>query len=551
MKPLLAYWVIGENAMRQFKATLKVQARFRKAFASYDKILVTDINVEGDLGMPVILRNDLIQSGYFAMNKARNVCLQYATDKGYEWIILADADMVVLNPLLTKPVTGFSSVPQYRSKKGETSFRRPLKMPFEASSYFILHRKVFSRIPFCEDFLGYGYCDTDYCWNVLWFRGIAQSATNVKALHFWHKPRLPDREHQTERNRHLFTERVKMSMVRSKVEPPYDDLDCRVNKDLADFRAQWKESPNRFASHAAQAGQYGKEKITVCIPYHNCLKYIRKSVESILNQTHANLTLIVVNDGDNRPPWEALADINDPRLIRFDLKRNYGRYFADHAVLNATSGKYFMVQDADDWSEPRRAEMLLKSIIDNQSSGAISDINQYDIFSDQIAYQGPIRFTDSKWHLDPVYRYRLAHFGLFRTDVLRSIGGPFMGFSIGCDTLLMNLLLMSAKISHVPLGLYNRVERPDSLSHSPRTGMGSSMRTTVREHLVRIYSTVYKDYLAHSKSALSSFKFRKRIKSVSKKYVTKDQARALRSETARLRDLIEKSKPYPVLPRIP
>jgi glycosyltransferase involved in cell wall biosynthesis len=541
MKPLLAYWVIGEDAVRQFKATLKVQARF-KAFKRYDQVLVTDVDVPGDLGMPVILRTDLIQSGYYAMNRARNVCIQYALDKGYEWLVLADADMVVINPLLKKPATGFSSIPQYRAKKGETSFRQSVKLPFEASSYFVLHRSVFSRLPFCEDFLGYGYCDTDYCWNLLWFQGIEQSPNDVKAIHLWHKPRLPDRGYQTDRNRHLFTDRVKLSMVRSKIEPPYDQLDVYVNKDLAQFRVQWGKTSNRFDSVPMRAGLGDKEKITVCIPYYDCLDYIRKAVESVLNQTHQNLTLIVVNDGDLRSPWEALADIKDPRLIRFDLKSNQGRYFVDQVVLNAISDKYLLIQDADDWSEPCRAEMLLSSIHKNRAAGALSDVNQFDIFENQVAYQGPLRFTASKWSLDSEYRYRLAHFGLFRTDLLRSIGGPFMGFRIGCDTLLMNLLLMFAKISHVPLGLYNRVERPGSLSHSPTTGMGSPVRIGIRERLAHIYQTLYPAYLKYSNDALGRTKLIEHIKTACQANVTRRQTEDLRVESGRLKALLAAHK---------
>jgi glycosyltransferase involved in cell wall biosynthesis len=544
VKPLLAYWVIGEEAVRQLKSTLKVQAYFDKAFNSYDKVLVTDINVKADMGMPVIVRNDLIQSGYIAMNRARNVCLQYALDKGYEWVILADADMVVVNPLRKTPVTGFSSVPQYRAKRGEISFKQPLKLEFEGSSYFVLHKKIFSRTPFCEDFLGYGFCDTDYCWNTLWFQGIKQSSNNVKAIHLWHEPRLPDRGHQTDRNRHLFIEKVKLSMLRSKIEPPYDKLDSYVNKELVDFRSRYGQELKSFRSRTARRVRHSAEEpITICIPYYNCIKYIRKSVESILNQTHANLTLIVVNDGDPQPPWRVLADIDDPRLIRFDLKKNHGRYFVDQVVLNATADKYLMIQDADDWSEPNRAKMLLKSIINNQSHGAISDVNQHDIFSDQIAYKGTLRFTGSKWSLDPIYRYRLSHFGLFSTDLLRSIGGPFMGFRIGCDTLMMNLLLMFSKISHVPFGLYNRIERPDSLSHSPKTGMGSQMRLTVRKRLADIYSTLYRDYLKYSKGILSLAELCEQIKVGCKANINVAQARALRRESHRLAYLMGKTKP--------
>src|SRR5262245_6669645 len=99
--------------------------------------------------------------------------------------------------------------------------------------------------------------------------------------------------------------------------------------------------------------------VTVVITHYQCRAYIRQAVESILNQTHANLTLVVVNDGDPDPPWPELAHIGDRRLVRFDLSRNYGLYFAIQVVLAATDAPFFAVQDADDWSDPPRIARLL------------------------------------------------------------------------------------------------------------------------------------------------------------------------------------------------
>src|SRR5712692_1784143 len=97
-----------------------------------------------------------------------------------------------------------------------------------------------------------------------------------------------------------------------------------------------------------------KTHVTVSIPYFQCKQYICKAVESILGQSHTNLTLVVVNDGDDDPPWDQLTYIDDPRLVRFDMRSNHGRYFADTVVLNATTDNYLVIQDADDWSEPDR-----------------------------------------------------------------------------------------------------------------------------------------------------------------------------------------------------
>lgn len=100
--------------------------------------------------------------------------------------------------------------------------------------------------------------------------------------------------------------------------------------------------------------------ITVSIPYFKARGYIRRAVNSILAQPHRRLRVVVVNDGDRVGPWRELADIADPRLVRFDHPENRNRYFADAVVLAATPDDWFATQDADDWSEPDRLERLIQ-----------------------------------------------------------------------------------------------------------------------------------------------------------------------------------------------
>ena len=40
-----------------------------------------------------------------------------------------------------------------------------------------------------------------------------------------------------------------------------------------------------------------KEKISVIVPIYNVEKYLRRCLESLVNQTYTNLEIILVNDG--------------------------------------------------------------------------------------------------------------------------------------------------------------------------------------------------------------------------------------------------------------
>src|ERR1700729_1819257 len=171
--------------------------------------------------------------------------------------------------------------------------------------------------------------------------------------------------------------------------------------------------------------------ITVSLPYFGCRPLLRRAVESILAQTHGDLTLIVLNDGEQPGPWDLLADIKDRRLVRFDLDANRGRYFADEVALSATSDRYFMIQDADDWSSLDRAALLYEALREDNAGAAFSAIERY------VAGE-PHELSTPGCTLPPLPQLTSIayHFGLYRTQSLRAIGGYYGGFRFGYDTVI-------------------------------------------------------------------------------------------------------------------
>ena len=140
--------------------------------------------------------------------------------------------------------------------------------------------------------------------------------------------------------------------------------------------------PNpRSTSGAAAEEKFSAASVAVSIPYYRCKSSIRRAVESILGQTYTQLRVIVVNDGDPDPPWDALADIRDPRLVCFDLPVNRRRYFAYAVVLNAISEPYFLIQDADDWSEPDRLARRMQALHEQRADAAVSSFYRYELES--------------------------------------------------------------------------------------------------------------------------------------------------------------------------
>jgi glycosyltransferase involved in cell wall biosynthesis len=95
------------------------------------------------------------------------------------------------------------------------------------------------------------------------------------------------------------------------------------------------------------------------VPVYNEENYIRKCLDSLIVQTETNFEIIVVDDGSTDGTSKILSSYNDPRIY-IHRQKNLGRVVARNKALELSRGKYIILQDADDWSEPDRLENQLE-----------------------------------------------------------------------------------------------------------------------------------------------------------------------------------------------
>jgi glycosyltransferase involved in cell wall biosynthesis len=293
--------------------------------------------------------------------------------------------------------------------------------------------------------------------------------------------------------------------------------------------------------------------VVACIPYYGYINYIRRAVDGLLAQTYKELTVIVINDADfNTPPWPQLADIQDPRLIRFDLQQNKGSYFAYDVVLNATEAPYFLVQDCDDWSAPHRIEYSLAALESEDSDLAGSyeiqfkethegDAEILGIWNkNQTNSSGQLKNHMESFctYVDERYKYRISHHALFRSRALQLIGGYYCGLRQHSDKLLTNLLLMTGRVSHVKEPLYWRLHWPDAITKHPATGLGSVTSMAEMNKGKQLYSQAYDLYCQYLQGHLNARTFAVYVKNIFQANVLEEDRRLLAEETNRLRYLV-------------
>lgn len=100
-------------------------------------------------------------------------------------------------------------------------------------------------------------------------------------------------------------------------------------------------------------------ELSVIVPVYNVAPYLRKCLDSILNQTFKNIEIIIVSDGpeeDNKICAEYAA--KDSRIIFIkDIGKGLGG--ARNAGIDIARGKYIAFVDSDDWLEPETYERAL------------------------------------------------------------------------------------------------------------------------------------------------------------------------------------------------
>ena len=105
--------------------------------------------------------------------------------------------------------------------------------------------------------------------------------------------------------------------------------------------------------------------ITIVVPVYNVEKYLRKCIDSILNQTYKNLEIILVDDGSPDNCGQICDEYaKKDNRIKVIHKENGGVSQARNVGIDNSNGEFIAFVDPDDYIEK---EMLykLKNNIEN------------------------------------------------------------------------------------------------------------------------------------------------------------------------------------------
>jgi glycosyltransferase involved in cell wall biosynthesis len=109
--------------------------------------------------------------------------------------------------------------------------------------------------------------------------------------------------------------------------------------------------------------------ISVIMPVYNTEKYVKESVDSILNQTFNDFELIIIDDCSSDGTVKVLESYSDSRIKLIQNTENLGLTKNLNKALDIAKGEFIARMDADDISLPTRFEKQVKAFRSNNALG--------------------------------------------------------------------------------------------------------------------------------------------------------------------------------------
>lgn len=222
-------------------------------------------------------------------------------------------------------------------------------------------------------------------------------------------------------------------------------------------------------------------EISVIIASHNTGKYIRKCLDSVLNQTMKDYEVIIVDDASTDDTPQIIMELSQQysNIIFQQLEESNGPGNARNIALSMAQGKYIAFVDSDDWIDLNYLQIMHeKAKTTNADIIACGLIREYDYqskypvykcrYDQEFALSGEIAFRIMTGEYDYGINYISSSLNkLFNKQFLQENSLRFaediyfedQPFSYSCT-------LAAKKIICVPGTLYHHYKRTGSIVQS-------------------------------------------------------------------------------------
>ena len=248
------------------------------------------------------------------------------------------------------------------------------------------------------------------------------------------------------------------------------------------------------------------KKVSVVVPVYNVEHYLRKCLDSLVNQTLENIEIVVVNDGskdDSQKIIEEFQQKYPDKIVSFQ-KENGGLSDARNFGIDNCNGEFIGFVDSDDYvsenmfeemynlAQLHNAEMVVCNLQKVDEYGGVTQrLTQIPNMPEKIILKDHLSvFSDLSYFACN----KIFHKKLFNQQRFKK------GVHFEDIELIPKLLLQSKTIAFTPKYHYHYLERMDSITKT-HTLKGLDVLSAV--HSVEVFFN--KSEFAENKSALKNF----------------------------------------------
>lgn len=228
--------------------------------------------------------------------------------------------------------------------------------------------------------------------------------------------------------------------------------------------------------------------VSVVIPAYNVEKYIKKCIESVIEQTHKDIEIIVVDDGSTDSTGKICHELKERyRNIKYIYQENKGVSEARNTGIRESKGDYLMFVDGDDYIDPEITERLMEKIHEGYDivCCCCKTAGEETVFEDHF-FKGDRIFSKDGEKEDLYLQLIDPRYGKCNERTITAIGGPVAKI-YKSDIIKSERLQFDPELKRLQDNLFNMYAfaAADSIYY-----LDQALYNYVTEHIVNYY----KDY---------------------------------------------------------
>lgn len=138
-----------------------------------------------------------------------------------------------------------------------------------------------------------------------------------------------------------------------------------------------------------------EKKVSIIVPIFNIEKYLKKCIESLINQKYENYEIILIDDGSS----DSSRNIIDKYAVKYPKIRalhhlNRGVSYTRNRGIKEATGDYIAFIDGDDWVEPNYLSKMIDYLESNDLDFVVCNYSFYEDNTGKIMDRTMYRCTE-------------------------------------------------------------------------------------------------------------------------------------------------------------